>query len=83
MSIFRCHACDFQRDADIDGCEEYEGNLVCADCYEGLTERDHAWQFCKDTQGDGRDVSFYQCMNQGCDEQRFPEDMPRKLNGGW
>lgn len=31
MSMFLCKACDNLRDSD-DGCEEYEGGLMCEDC---------------------------------------------------
>jgi len=80
MSIFYCHECDFHRDADKEGCHEHEGNLVCTDCHEGLTECDHLYQFIKDTDESG-DCSFYLCRL--CDKEESTENMTRQLNGGW
>ena len=76
MSVFICQECEQQRDADTEGCEEWNGELVCEDCFTELNACDHVFIFKKDTEGDGRDCSYFECNVPGCGRQFYKNDVP-------
>ena len=93
MSIFHCHECDRPRNRKLDGFEQWNGEPVCEDCFTELDKCDHAFELKPDTQGDGRDCSYYECAMPGCDRKFYADDIPddirddrvfnRLLNGGF
>ncbi len=86
MSNYYCHECEINRNRKIDGYEIWNGEPVCENCFTELNACDHALQFFSDTQGDGRDCSYYECAMPDCNLKFYaddiPDDMTKLLNGG-
>jgi hypothetical protein len=89
MSSFYCEECDRLRNRKWHGAYEYDKNpghiLICEECFNkvgcGHEWDTWLWEFKPDTQGDGRDCSYYACRD--CGATRYPEDMPKQTNGGF
>ncbi len=76
MSNYYCQECERPRNRKLDGYEVWNGEPVCEDCFDDLNECDHAWKFKQDTEGDGRDCSYYECSMQLCDRWFYANDIP-------